>query len=609
MGGNRSRHATGVIAVFVFLVTNSVICRAAEPASVPLPAVAQASTGSLPAPGGAAAPGSPEPVQAAGAQPQAAPSGPGMPQEPVAPVAVPSKIPPEPVPVLSAPPETKAPDRVLLPGEVDSQVLKNRQAEDAETPAGLAAGAEGQDEIPQSEEDVPPGLAGRVKKFIRYFQSAGRKKFELWLSRSGKYSELMRGILEKYGLPGDLVYLALIESGFSPNAYSVARAAGPWQFIAGTAKRYGLRIDWWADERRDYEKSTHAAASYLKDLYGLFESWDLAAAAYNAGEGKIIKAVSKSRSDEYADLIRGRYLKQETKDYVPKMYAALSIAKEPAKYGFGDVQIKEPLAFDKVEVPGGTDLAVLGTIIGLSADAIHEWNPELRRFCTPPNRETYELRLPRGYGEVAQERMAEIRTDAKITFLLHRLRKGESLEGLSGKYRVPVATIREMNGLRTSRIGRAKRLVIPVAGLSAEEASPGTEISPEQLDALLARAGGGVRKARSKTWVAIRRGDTLVRVAARAGVSAEDLARANGLKPGAKLRAGRTLRLPPHGGGAAPGSDSGKRSARHIVRAGETLWKIAKTYGVTVAQLAERNNLSPGKPLRKGRVLLIPSES
>ncbi|MBP2686959.1 MAG: Lytic transglycosylase catalytic, partial [Deltaproteobacteria bacterium] len=123
----------------------------------------------------------------------------------------------------------------------------------------------------------------------------------------------------------------------------MAKAAGPWQFISATGRRYGLRIDWWADERRDAEKSTHAAASYLRDLYGMFESWPLATAAYNAGEGKIQKAVTRYKSDDFSELIRHRYLKQETKDYVPKMLAALTIAKDPDKYGFGDVAYEAPL--------------------------------------------------------------------------------------------------------------------------------------------------------------------------------------------------------------------------------------------------------------------------
>jgi len=329
-----------------------------------------------------------------------------------------------------SPPEgegKKETDLVMSPKDVEGEIARNEEPDTVEERDG-GFFANVPEEIDKGNEGNYAGLTGRIEKFTRYFQSRGRSRFELWLSRSGKYSEIMRGILAKYGLPGDLVYLALIESGFSPHAYSVARAAGPWQFIAGTARRYGLRVDWWADERRDYEKSTHAAASYLRDLYDMFDSWPLAAAAYNAGEGKIQRAVARYKSDDYSELIRHRYLAQETKDYVPKMIAALSIAKEPGRYGFGEVRYEDPLVFDKVSVPGGTDMAALGRIIGVDVGLLRELNPELKRFCTPPNQEEYEIRLPKEFGPIALERMEEIRTDAKVTFLLHSVGKKETLE-------------------------------------------------------------------------------------------------------------------------------------------------------------------------------------
>ncbi|MBI5420517.1 MAG: LysM peptidoglycan-binding domain-containing protein [Deltaproteobacteria bacterium] len=545
------------------------------------------------------------PVSPSGPTPQPVASGATLPFT----AAVPSKLLPEPVPVLSAPPAEKQSDRVLSPGEVDMQVTENREEEREEEPAKDFFTSVQSDEA-RKENGFYSGLAGRIEKFIRYFQTAGRSKFEVYLSRSGKYSDMMREILSKYGLPGDLIYLALIESGFSPKAYSVARAAGPWQFIAGTARRYGLRIDWWTDERRDYEKSTHAAASYLKELYGMFDSWPLAAAAYNAGEGKIQRAVARYRSDDYVQLIRHRYLAQETKDYVPKMIAALSIAKEPEKYGFSDVQYESPLEFDKVVVPGGTGLAALGRIIGVPYDSLREWNPELKRFCTPPNRETYELRLPKGYGEIAEERMEGIRTDAKVTFLLHSVKKGESLDSLANRYQTSVSVLQELNGLKGRRVGRSARLVIPVTGLSDDEAVPGKEVSPEQVEAALSRLDEGGRRTRT---VRVRKGDTLSGVSARTGVPVKEIARANGLKSNSRLRVGTGLRLPGAGKVAsskpAAGFRSGKKAVRHIVRRGETLEKIAKAYGVTPEQLTERNNLNPGQVLPRGRVLVIPVES
>ncbi|OGP80457.1 MAG: hypothetical protein A2Z13_02300 [Deltaproteobacteria bacterium RBG_16_64_85] len=489
-------------------------------------------------------------------------------QRQVEPLAVNSQLPPEPAAVLSAPPEEKQQDRVLSQGEVDLQLSKDR-VEEREADSSMGFFVSAQEESRHKDTVLYTGLMARIEKFIRYFQNAGRSRFELYLSRSGKYSEMMREILAEYGLPGDLIYLALIESGFSPKAYSVARAAGPWQFIAGTGRRYGLRIDWWADERRDYEKSTHAAASYLKDLYGMFESWPLATAAYNAGEGKIQKAVTRYRSEDYVKLIRHRYLKQETKDYVPKMIAALTIAKEPERYGFEGVKYEDPLEFDKVTVPGGTDLPTLGRHIGVPYESLREWNPELRRFCTPPNQESYEIRLPKGYGRIAEEHMEEIWANARVTFLLHTVKKGESLKSLADSYQTSVPILLELNGMKQPKIGRSARLVIPVTGLSEEEAVPGKEMSAEQVEMALKRLDDGARRTRT------------VRVKKGAGAAQKSVASERG----------------------------GKKEIRHVVRRGDTLSKISKVYGVTPEQLSERNNLKEGQALPRGRVLRIPLES
>ncbi len=541
------------------------------------------------------------------------------------PAAVPSRLPSVPPVSIAAPPSEKAPDRVLSPGEVDLQVTKNL-GEDAESDKEGQEGmgedffANASREVEKGKGGVFAGITSPIDKFIRYFQTRGRGKFELYLSRSGKYVGMMQKILSRYGLPEDLVYVALIESGFSTKAYSVAKAAGPWQFISATGRRYGLRIDWWADERRDAEKSTHAAASYLRDLYGMFESWPLATAAYNAGEGKIQRAVTRYKSDEFSELIRHRYLKQETKDYVPKMLAALTIAKDPDKYGFDNVAYETPLDLRAVTVPGGTDLAAVARLLEVPVEAIREWNPELRRFCTPPNRERYDLRLSVDAALLAEERMEEIRTQAKITFLEHKVRKGETLHGLSDRYKTPVPVLRELNGLKRDSLRRTARLVIPVTGLAETEAVPGTEVSPDRLTMAHMRVEEGTRKSRIRgrrrpepgDAVMVRKGDTLSRVAKRHGVRVKELASANGLKPGSKLKVGARLVLPDavtakKRGTAQP--TGSKQAMRYKVHHGDTIDQIARVYGVTVDRLAERNRLNKGEPLRQGVVLVIPLES
>jgi membrane-bound lytic murein transglycosylase D len=578
------------------------------------------------------------PAPAPGVPQAAAPSVPA--QNLPAPAAVPSRLPAVPTVSFVAPPSEKAPDRVLSPGEVDLQVTKNLDdvPEEAEG-MGEEFFATASKEVAKGSGGVFSGITSPIEKFIHYFQTGGRKRFGRYLSRSGKYVGMMQKILVRYGLPEDLVYVALIESGFSPKAYSVAKAAGPWQFISETGRRYGLRIDWWADERRDAEKSTHAAASYLRDLYGMFESWPLATAAYNAGEGKIQRAVTRYKSDDFSELIRHGYLKQETKDYVPKMLAALTIAKDPDKYGFGDVDYEAPLDLRTVTVPGGTDLAAVARLLEVPVEVIRDWNPELRRFCTPPNRVRYDLRLSVDAALLAEERMEEIRTQAKITFLQHNVRRGETLQALAERYNTTVPVLKELNGLKRDSLGRISRLVIPVTGLAETEAVPGTEVSPDQLTMAHMRAEEGSRKSRIRGGrrpepgdaVTVRKGDTLARVAKRYGVRVKELASANGLKPKSKLKVGAHLVLPEPSGDAesttaqaavskasgrtkSPASagaarDVRKRTTRYKVHKGDTLDQIARVYGVTVDRLADRNGLKKGQLLRQGRVLVIPLES
>ncbi len=557
-----------------------------------------------------------------------------------APAPVTSRPPVAPPVSFIAPASEKTPDRVLSPGEVDLQVTKNLEdvPEEAEG-MGEEFFTTASKEVAKGQGGVFSGITSPIEKFIRYFQTGGRKRFEVYLSRSGKYVGMMQKILVRYGLPEDLVYVALIESGFSPKAYSVAKASGPWQFISATGRRYGLRIDWWADERRDAEKSTHAAASYLRDLYGMFDSWPLATAAYNAGEGKIQRAVARYKSDDFAELIRHGYLKQETKDYVPKMLAALTIAKDPEKYGFGDVAYEAPLDLRSVSVPGGTDLAAVARLLEVPAEAIRDWNPELRRFCTPPNREQYDLRLSVDAARLAEERMEDIRIQAKVTFLQHNVRKGETLQALADRYETTVPALKELNGLKRDSLVRTARLVIPVTGLIETEAVPGTEVSPDQLTMAHMRVEEGSRKARIRggrrpdpgDTVAVRKGDTLARIAKRHGVRAKELASANGLKTTSKLKVGAHLVLPDSAAAAesrtaqaavpkaskgkkssaSAGEASGvrKRATRYKVHEGDTLDQIARVYGVTVDRLADRNGLKKSQPLRLGLVLVIPLES
>src|SRR3989338_4539642 len=214
--------------------------------------------------------------------------------------------------------------------------------------------------------NIPLVMNDQVQGWLDYFQGRGRVHFERYLRRSGKYTQMMRQVLKSEGMPGDLVYLSMIESGFNPHAYSSARATGAWQFIYETGRRYGLKVDSWVDERRDPEKSTVAAAKYLKDLYDRFNNWYLAAAGYNAGEGKIGRAIRKYATEDFWEIAEQKYLKRETKDYVPKLIAAALIAKDPEKYGFTNLRYEEAISHDTVTLPSSTDLRVVAKLASVS---------------------------------------------------------------------------------------------------------------------------------------------------------------------------------------------------------------------------------------------------
>jgi hypothetical protein len=246
--------------------------------------------------------------------------------------------------------------------------------------------------------DFPVVYNPSTAKWVNYFASRGRSFLNTYLIRSGRYAPLMGRILEENGLPKDLIFLAMAESGFANHAKSRARAVGPWQFMKRTALHYGLKIDYFVDERRDPIKASYAASRYLKELHANFGSWELAAAAYNAGEGKIARALRKSDGENFWDISKGRYLKRETKNYVPKIMALAIIGKNLSVFGFEELSFDSPLEFEVVKVRPLTDLYRVSQVSGLDFQEIKRWNPELIKSMTPPNGE-YALRFPPGAGE------------------------------------------------------------------------------------------------------------------------------------------------------------------------------------------------------------------
>lgn len=244
--------------------------------------------------------------------------------------------------------------------------------------------------------DLPVTYNSHVSKWIAYYQGSGNTWFREWLERSYKFLPLIQSELKRYGLPNDLAYISMIESGFSSHAKSSSDAVGPWQFIKPTGLRYGLQINWWLDERKDLKKSTQAAIRYMRDLYNEFGSWYLVAASYNMGENGLRRRIQKYKTKDYWKLIQLNALPEETQNYVPKILAAMLIAKAPSLYGFRGLEKFNPISYEVHMVNGGTDLNILADRIGVTRKSLRDLNAELLLGYVPNQIDQHPIRLPHG---------------------------------------------------------------------------------------------------------------------------------------------------------------------------------------------------------------------
>lgn len=473
------------------------------------------------------------------------------------------------VPVSQAPAPAAAPSAVVTrsPDSASTRpdsaaVAATVRTEDVEKEAVRLFGPEGRDIVAGTDDtDLPPtfdinvtsyATNRRVLAYLEFFQVDARDRFAIWLSRLSRYEGMIRERLRAKGLPEDLVYLTLIESGLSNSAVSRARAVGMWQFVSGTGRLYGLTVDPWVDERRDPYKATDAAVSYLSDLVQKLGSVYLAAAAYNAGEGKITRGVrhlpggpSDSLTDEtFFQLADRRYLRRETRDYVPKLIAAALIAKQPARYGFTDIPRTPPLQFDEIRVPDATGLDVLARLADTTTAALLELNPQFVRGVTPPGREV-TVRVPRGAGTRTAERFDTLPATSRITFVDHYVTRGQTLSDIAKQYRVSVTTIQGANPtLRARTLHVGQRLVIPMSGRVVPGAAWNSATADDAARARTSArsdAGAGSIAASHR----VRRGETASQIARRYGVGLDALLDYNGLSRDSVIKAGRLLRIPP----------------------------------------------------------------
>ena len=423
--------------------------------------------------------------------------------------------------------------------------------------------------------DIPMQMQPLVGEYIQFFQGPGRKWFRKWMSRSTRYIPEMGPILEAQGIPKDTVYLAMIESGFSPQAYSWARAAGPWQFIASTARLFGLRQDFWVDERRDPIKATEAAARYLHELYQTLGDWYLAWAGYNAGSKKLERIIAKRGTVDFWELSDGRGLAKETKHYVPKLIACALVAKYPKAFGFSDDEFDflTPYETEEVAIPDATDLEVVARAAETNVEVIRELNPELKRWCTPPatNGKPYLLRLPKGSREKFTENFAKIEPGERLAFRVYRVRRGDTLSRIAAAYHSAPEAILRMNGLRGVRTLRVNsELVIPVPSASATMRG--------RADTAFERQ---VTRARRSGFVPVR--------------------------PELEVPAGtRSKAARPAITEVKTEVIDGKTRIEYGVQSGDTLWAIGQRFSCSVDNLRRWNHLSKrSRGLQVGTVLVI----
>lgn len=531
--------------------------------------------------------------------------------------------PPAPVPTAdtsSPAPATIQQDSVELAqvdadSAADARVLEqlattHPEAQDTGIEDGAAAGASGGANAAGTAEvtydiDVSTyGSHSRVQYYLDFFQGPARERFSIWLQRMPKYEAMIRSKLRENGVPEDMVYLALIESGYSNSAVSRSRATGMWQFMKGTAKLYGLRVDSWVDERRDPLRATDAAARHLADLRDRFGSMYLAAAAYNAGAGKVGRGLRRLGDDEEEEenpdatffrLYDTRFLRRETKDYVPKLIAAALIAKQPEKYGFEKTVGIDPIRYDSIVVPDATGLDVLARLADTSVAALRELNPHFIHLVTPPRQQAV-VRLPAGSGELVTSRYAALETKARVSFVEHTVTRGQTLGAIARMYRVRTQRISDANpGIRVNRLRAGTRLVIPTSFVPAV---------PEPSAPRPIVAAGGSTAIRYR----VRSGESLWTISLKYNTTVARLREINALSPGETLKAGQVIRVPApvRAQAAEPTSGATNGTRSHLVRRGETLSAIASRYGVRLSALRDANGLTRTSLIKAGSRLTIP---
>lgn len=497
---------------------------------------------------------------------------------------------------------------------------------------------EGPKVVDEELENIPSEVNPLVEKWISYFMGRGRPHMERYLSRSTRYEKLMKKVLRDNGLPEDIFYIAMIESGFSSRATSHASAVGYWQFIRGTGKRYGLQIDKFVDERRDPVLATQAAADYFKGLYSVFGSWYLAMASYNVGENRVKKEVMNHYTRDFWELAKKKRFPTETINYIPKYIAAKLIAKNPAKFGFEDVDYMPPIEFDSISVNKPVNLRLMAEKMNYNYEDFKALNPKFKGEVAPTSGNRLDLRIPVGQKAVALL-AAEESAVQKVEYVadtgdtqIYRIKSGDSLYSIAKKYRTTVAYLRDINDLSKGKLLKiGMKLQVPDrTPVSARKGRSSTTVTVSKAEASSSKAveisEGAVR------YYIVQSGDSLFTIAKRYNTTVSELQKINNIERGRTLKVGVKLKLPGDNS-VEDGTEENKNTAnpetsrrnkavtkkvavrkpaakkivKHTVRRGENLHTIANKYNVDVNSIKKKNKIKNGSKLFVGARLVIPT--